>query len=85
MSFLRALPVVLLVAAATATPVLAQDPRVAGLFSKKFMDDTFGVLVSVAYSERQVREEGYNTVRWGDCSASVRLTAPKPAPTSSTR
>ena len=31
MSFLRALPVVLLVAAATATPLSAQDPRVASL------------------------------------------------------
>ncbi|ACG78869.1 TonB-dependent receptor [Phenylobacterium zucineum HLK1] len=42
------------------------DPRVAGLFSKTFLDDTFGVLVSVAYSERGVREEGFNTVRWGE-------------------
>jgi TonB-dependent receptor len=42
------------------------DPRVAGLFSKTFLDDTFGVLVSVAYSERGVREEGFNTVRWAE-------------------
>lgn len=40
------------------------DPRVAGLVSKKFMDGTVGVLLSVAYSERRVREEGFNTVRW---------------------
>ena len=42
------------------------DPRFAGLVSKKFLDDTFGVLASVAYSKRAVREEGYNTVRWGE-------------------
>ena len=42
------------------------DPRVAGLFSKRFLDDTVGVLLSVAYSERGVREEGYNTVRWAE-------------------
>ncbi|HVI33332.1 TonB-dependent receptor [Phenylobacterium sp.] len=42
------------------------DPRFAGLVSRKFMDDTFGVLLSVAYSEREVREEGFNTVRWGE-------------------
>ncbi len=42
------------------------DPRFAGLVSKTFLDDTFGVLASVAYSKRAVREEGYNTVRWGE-------------------
>ncbi|PZQ62273.1 MAG: TonB-dependent receptor [Phenylobacterium zucineum] len=42
------------------------DPRFAALASKKFFDDTVGVLVSVAYSERRVREEGFNTVRWAE-------------------
>lgn len=45
------------------------DPRFAALASKKFLDGTLGVLVSVAYSERQVREEGFNTVRWGPGNA----------------
>lgn len=45
------------------------DPRLAALFSQKFMDDTVGVLVSVAYSQRGVREEGYNTVRWAEGSS----------------
>ncbi|WP_309092870.1 TonB-dependent receptor [Phenylobacterium sp.] len=42
------------------------DPRFAALASKTFLDDTVGVLVSVAYSERGVREEGFNTVRWAE-------------------
>ncbi len=36
------------------------QPRVAGMFSQNW-DDKFGVLVSVAYSKRQVEEQGYNT------------------------
>jgi iron complex outermembrane receptor protein len=42
------------------------DPRFAALASQKFFDGTLGVLVSVAYSERNVREEGFNTVRWAE-------------------
>lgn len=42
------------------------DPRFAILGSKKFFDDTVGILASVAYSERGVREEGFNTVRWAE-------------------
>ncbi|WP_165842777.1 TonB-dependent receptor [Phenylobacterium deserti] len=42
------------------------DPRFAVLASKKFLDDTVGVLVSVAHSKRNVREEGWDTVRWGE-------------------
>lgn len=38
------------------------DPRVSGLISKKFADDTFGVLLSVAHSERNIREVGYSAV-----------------------
>jgi iron complex outermembrane receptor protein len=38
------------------------DPRAAVLFSNTFADRTFGVLASVAYSERQVHEEGYTAV-----------------------
>jgi hypothetical protein len=32
------------------------------LFSKKFFDDTFGVLASVAYQSRNIREVGYSAV-----------------------
>ncbi|HEY8572695.1 TonB-dependent receptor [Phenylobacterium sp.] len=42
------------------------DPRYAVLASKTFMDGTLGILGSVAYSKRNVREEGFNTVRWGE-------------------
>jgi len=38
------------------------DPRFSGLVSKKFFDDTFGVLASVAHSERNIREVGYSAV-----------------------
>lgn len=38
------------------------DPRISGLVSKKFADDTIGVLVSVAHSERNIREVGYSAV-----------------------
>ena len=40
-------------------------PRLAGLISKTFLDDTIGILVSGAYSERSTIEEGSSTVRWG--------------------
>jgi iron complex outermembrane receptor protein len=42
------------------------DPRVSALGSKTFLDGTLGILASVAYSERRVREEGFNTVRWAE-------------------
>lgn len=38
------------------------SPRIAALASTT--TDTFGVLVSVAYSERDTIEQGYNTFRW---------------------
>ncbi|WP_111642870.1 TonB-dependent receptor [Marinimicrobium alkaliphilum] len=38
------------------------DPRFSGLIAKKFADDTFGVLASVAHSERNIREVGYSAV-----------------------
>lgn len=36
------------------------QPRLAGMYSYNW-DDTFGVLVSAAYSKRQTEEQGYNT------------------------
>jgi len=40
------------------------DPRIAFLISDTFLDDTLGVLASVAYSKRTVRQEGFGSVRW---------------------
>lgn len=41
------------------------NPRVAFLISDTFGDqDQFGALISVAYSERSLLEEGFSTVRW---------------------
>lgn len=40
------------------------DPRIVALISNTFLDDTLGVLLSVAQSERTVRQEGFGTVRW---------------------
>ena len=38
------------------------DPRASMLYSQKFFDDTFGVLASVAYQSRNIREVGYSAV-----------------------
>jgi TonB-dependent receptor len=38
------------------------DPRLSALMSKKFLDGTFGVLGSVAYQRRNIREVGYSAV-----------------------
>ncbi|HEY8616340.1 TonB-dependent receptor [Phenylobacterium sp.] len=40
------------------------DPRVAFLVSDTWLDGRLGALVSVAYTKRNVREEGYNSTRW---------------------
>ncbi|KHL24392.1 hypothetical protein PK98_10005 [Croceibacterium mercuriale] len=39
-------------------------PRLAGLLSWANDDETFGALVSVAYSERRPTSESFNTTRW---------------------
>jgi TonB-dependent receptor len=39
-------------------------PRLAGLLSWTNDDETFGVLASVAYSERRPTSESFNTTRW---------------------
>lgn len=38
------------------------SPRVTGLISKKFMDGTFGVAASIAYTRRYTREEAWSAV-----------------------
>ncbi|MEO9599377.1 TonB-dependent receptor [Parasphingorhabdus sp.] len=47
---------------------LSEDlgPRIAGLLSFTNEDETFGALVSVAYSDRNIREEGFSSVRFDD-------------------
>lgn len=42
----------------------ATTPRFAGLIGNTFADGKFGALLSVAYSERETRDEGSGTVRW---------------------
>jgi iron complex outermembrane receptor protein len=64
------------------------DPRITGLISNTFMDDTLGVLFSVAHSERTVRQEGFGTVRytspfqngqsWADTTGTVVNGTPNP-------
>ncbi|WP_213979840.1 TonB-dependent receptor [Sphingomonas sp. dw_22] len=38
------------------------SPRVTGLVSKKFLDGTFGVAGSIAYTKRYTREEGWSAI-----------------------
>jgi len=40
------------------------DPRAAFLISDTFADGKFGALLSVAYTQRQLLDEGSSTVRW---------------------
>ena len=40
------------------------DPRVALLYSNTFFDGKVGILGSLAYSERNLLEEGFSAVRW---------------------
>jgi TonB-dependent receptor len=40
------------------------DPRAAILLSNTWLDGRIGALVSLAYTKRNVREEGYNSTRW---------------------
>jgi TonB-dependent receptor len=42
----------------------ATDPRLTALFAAKFLDGKAGILLSAAYSERGILEEGPSTVRW---------------------
>lgn len=42
------------------------DPKLSVLVSNTFADDTVGALLSVSYSERNVKDEGASTVRWNN-------------------
>lgn len=44
------------------------NPRFAGLISATNAEGTFGGLLSLAYSDRSILEEGFSTVRWQDAN-----------------
>jgi iron complex outermembrane recepter protein len=52
------------------------DPRAAFLISNTNADRTFGVLLSGAYSKRNLFEEGFSTVRWDNGASSGGWCAP---------
>jgi iron complex outermembrane recepter protein len=56
------------------------DPRVSMLASKKFFNDTFGVLISAAYQERFIREVGYSAVDILSANTNANDLTPAPAP-----
>lgn len=53
------------------------NPRMAFLISNTSADRKFGVLVSGAYSKREVFEEGFSTVRWDNGPSSGGWCAPQ--------
>jgi TonB-dependent receptor len=52
------------------------NPRAAFLVSNTFADRKVGVLLSAAYSKRQLFEEGFSTVRWDNGASSGGWCAP---------
>lgn len=46
------------------------DPRAALMYSDQTDDGSWGLLVSVAYSQRNLLEEGFSSVRWADAASS---------------
>lgn len=52
------------------------DPRIGFLISNTTADNTFGVLLSGAFSKRRVYEEGFSTVRWDNGPSSGGWCAP---------
>src|SRR5690606_33943974 len=61
---------------------MAEDraPRAAFLVSNPWMDGQFGALLSVAYSERSLFEEGFSSVRWGPASGDTGFANPGALP-----
>jgi TonB-dependent receptor len=51
------------------------DPRAAMLISNTWAEGTFGALLSAAYTDRGLIDEGSSTVRWGKPSANGNFTA----------
>jgi len=62
----------------------ALDPKLSGLFSARLMDGKLGILLSAAYSERGILEEGPSTVRWERSSDNGGFSALSTAPTGAT-
>jgi TonB-dependent receptor len=54
------------------------SPRGSMLISNTFADDTFGALLSIAYTDRQLIEEGHSTVRWDRGTSSGNFSAASP-------
>ncbi|NEK75146.1 MAG: TonB-dependent receptor, partial [Xanthomonas euvesicatoria] len=54
------------------------NPRVAALIANTWADNTFGALLSVAYTEREVLEEGANTGRWANGPSNGNFSAASP-------
>jgi TonB-dependent receptor len=50
------------------------DPRAAFVISDTFADGKFGALLSVAYTERNLTDEGASTVRWSQHPGAAGLT-----------
>ncbi len=55
------------------------DPRLAFLVSNTFADRKVGVLLSAAYSKRQILEEGFSSVRWDNGPSAGGWCAPSNA------
>ncbi|MBD9468997.1 TonB-dependent receptor [Pseudoxanthomonas sp. PXM01] len=54
------------------------DPRAAALIANSWADGKFGALLSVAYSERQLLEEGSGTGRWANGPSNGGFSAASP-------
>ncbi len=54
------------------------DPRGAALISNTWADGTMGALLSVAYTDRRLIEEGHSTVRWDRGNSSGGFAASSP-------
>lgn len=50
------------------------DPRAAFVISDTFADGKFGALLSVAYTERNLTDEGASTVRWSPTTGTAAMT-----------
>jgi len=54
------------------------DPRATALISNTWADGRFGALLSVAYTDRRLTEEGHSTVRWDNGPSSGGFAASSP-------
>lgn len=54
------------------------DPRAAALISNTWADGTVGALLSIAYTDRELVEEGHSTVRWDRGNSSGGFAASSP-------